>query len=123
MDGELCEICGDWEALTRALWNLLDNAVKYSPDSPTVLVEVAREQYAVSISVRDRGLGITPKEQKQIFRKFFRGSAAKAAGVKGTGIGLAMVQYIIQAHGGKMRLESAPGVGSTFTIVLPVSTT
>jgi len=123
MDGELPAICGDREALTRALWNLLDNAVKYSPGSPTVLVEVAREQDGVSISVRDRGLGITPEEQKQIFRKFFRGSAAKAAGVKGTGIGLAMVQHIIQAHGGKMRLESAPGVGSTFTIVLPVSTT
>jgi len=118
-DGELPAIRADREALTRALWNLLDNAVKYSPGSPKVWVEVAREQHGVAITVRDSGLGIAPEEQKQIYRKFFRGSAAKAADIKGTGIGLAMVQHIVQAHGGKMRLESAPGIGSTFTVVLP----
>lgn len=120
-DGELPAICGDREALTRALWNLMDNAVKYSPGSSAIWIEAAREQDCVAIRVRDSGLGIPPKEQEQIYRKFFRGSAAKVAGVKGTGIGLAMVQNIIQAHGGKVRLESAPGAGSTFTIVLPAS--
>jgi signal transduction histidine kinase len=99
----------------------MDNAVKYSPGSSAIWIEAAREQDCVAIRVRDSGLGIPPKEQEQIYRKFFRGSAAKVAGVKGTGIGLAMVQHIIQAHGGKVRLESAPGAGSTFTIVLPAS--
>jgi len=121
VDGDLPAIRGDREALARALWNLLDNAVKYSPGSPTVWVEVARERDGVALRVRDCGLSIAPEEQKDIYRKFFRGSAAEAAGVKGTGIGLAMVQHIVRAHDGSVRLESAPGSGSTFTIVLPES--
>jgi signal transduction histidine kinase len=112
-------INGDREALTRALWNLLDNAVKYSPGAPTIWVEAARDKDAVAVRVRDAGLGIGADEEKEIFRKFHRGSAAHTAGVKGTGIGLAMVQHIVRAHGGHVRLESAPGAGTTFTIVLP----
>jgi signal transduction histidine kinase len=113
-------ILADREALGRALWNLLDNAVKYSPACPTVWVDVAAEGRRVAIRVRDQGLGIPAEEQKQIFRKFVRGAAAKAANVKGTGIGLALVQHIVRAHGGEVLLESAPGKGSTFTILLPV---
>lgn len=112
-------IQGDREALTRALWNLLDNAVKYSPGAPTIWVEATGDGDTVSIRVRDAGLGIALKEQKEIFRKFYRGSAARAAGVKGTGIGLAMVQHIVRAHGGTLRVESTPGTGSTFMITLP----
>ena len=110
----------DREALGRALWNLLDNAVKYSPACLTVWVDLAREGQRVAIRVRDQGLGIPAEEQKEIFRKFVRGAAAKAASVKGTGIGLALVEHIVRAHGGEVRLESQPGQGSTFTILLPV---
>ena len=73
----------------------------------------------VAIRVRDHGFGIDASEQKQIFRKFARGTAAREHGVKGTGIGLAMVKHIVDAHAGKVTVDSEPGRGSTFTIVLP----
>jgi signal transduction histidine kinase len=109
----------DREALGRALWNLLDNAVKYSPGSKAIWVEAAREGSQVAIQVRDRGVGIAPDEQQEIFKKFVRAPGAKAAGIKGTGLGLSMVQHIVSAHGGEIRLVSEPGRGSTFTIMLP----
>ena len=108
----------DGEALAQALWNLLDNAVKYSGENAVVRVEVEPDD-PVSIRVRDRGIGISPSEKDRIFRKFVRGSSAKSAGVKGTGIGLAMVEHIVDAHGGKVLVASEPGKGSTFTIRLP----
>lgn len=110
----------DKEALFRAVWNLLDNAVKYSPGAPAVWVEVEPDEERVAIRVRDLGPGIPPEEQQEIFGKFVRGKAAREGGVKGTGIGLAMVQHIIRAHGGEVRLRSAPGEGSTFTLLLPL---
>jgi signal transduction histidine kinase len=113
-------IRADQEALPRALWNLLDNAVKYSPDSRTVRVEIARENHELLIIVQDHGVGIPPSEQRNIFRKFVRGAAAASTLAKGTGIGLAMVDHIVRAHGGRIRVESEPGRGSTFTIILPV---
>jgi signal transduction histidine kinase len=109
---------GDREALAQALWNLLDNAMKYSGASRTVRIEVEGGSRVV-IRIRDRGFGIPLSERHQILRKFTRGSAAKAHGIKGTGIGLAMVKHIVDAHGGEIFIESEPGKGSTFTIQLP----
>jgi signal transduction histidine kinase len=120
-DPVLPDVRGDRDALGIALWNLLDNAVKYSPDSRTVWVEAACEGGQVAISVRDQGVGIAGDDQRQIFKKFVRTSGAKAAGIKGTGLGLAMVQHIVSAHGGDVRVSSTPGAGSSFTIFLPVS--
>jgi len=111
----------DAQALRRAFWNLLDNAVKYSPDCKTIHVEMRRENQRVAVAVRDRGMGIAPADQERIFRKFIRGVAAKEASIRGTGLGLAMVRHIIDAHRGQVRLESEPGRGSTFTIVLPIA--
>jgi signal transduction histidine kinase len=108
----------DREALSQALWNLLDNAVKYSGAGRTVRVEVERDR-GVALRVRDQGPGIPASETKQVFRKFARGSAAREGNVKGTGIGLAMVRHIVEAHGGRVTVESEPGAGSVFTIVLP----
>ena len=116
-----CPINADAEALALALRNLVDNALKYSPDQPAVVVEWGCENGAVAIRVRDRGMGIPVAEQRVIFEKFVRGRAAIAANVKGTGVGLAMVSHIVRAHGGEVRVMSAPGEGSTFTIVLPRS--
>ncbi len=110
----------DTESLTHALWNLLDNAVKYSPEAHTVLVSVRRHSEGVAFSVRDRGLGIPRHERKEIFRRFVRGEKARELGIKGTGLGLAMVSHIVDAHGGAIELESQEGVGSTFRMVLPV---
>ena len=109
----------DAEALARALWNLLDNAVKYSGESRSIAVAVESRADLVSISVSDQGPGIPREEQKEIFRKFVRGAYAREHHIRGTGIGLTMVRHIVEAHGGKIELASAPGKGSTFTILLP----
>jgi signal transduction histidine kinase len=110
----------DEEALRRAVRNLLENAMKYSPECRTVWVDGEVNDHRVSISVRDQGMGIDPREQRAIFQKFVRGNAAKKAGIKGTGIGLSMVHQISEALGGEIRLQSKVGAGSTFTIVLPL---
>ena len=109
----------DEEALSRAVWNLLDNAVKYSPDGGPIDVGLDSRDGSSSIAVRDRGLGIPAHEQEAIFGRFQRGDSAKLRGIKGTGIGLAMVTHIVRAHRGRIEVESRPGGGSTFTIVLP----
>jgi signal transduction histidine kinase len=113
-------IRADREALGRALWNLLDNAVKYSPGSDAVWVETGREEGRLAIRVRDSGAGIPPGEQFEIFRKFVRGQSARETGAKGTGLGLAIVDHIVRAHGGEIRLQSEPNHGSTFTLLLPL---
>jgi signal transduction histidine kinase len=113
------QLRADAPSLTNAVWNLLDNAVKYSPDGHIVHVSVRRHASGVAISVRDDGLGIPPHEQKEIFRRFVRGKQASQLGIKGTGLGLALVSHIVQAHGGTIELESAEGAGSTFRLVLP----
>jgi len=111
----------DEEAFRRALRNLLENAVKYSPVCRTVWVNGVIEDHRVLISVRDKGMGIGVDEQKAVFQKFVRGEAVKKAGIKGTGIGLAMVQQIAEAMDAEVRLQSEIGVGSTFTLVLPLA--
>jgi signal transduction histidine kinase len=112
-------VSADAQALTNALWNLLDNAVKYSPASRTVEVVVERRGNDAAVHVRDRGLGISAAEQREIFGKFVRGAEAKRQNIAGTGIGLAMVQHIVKAHGGRVRVESQPESGSTFSLEIP----
>ncbi len=114
------QIEADEEALSRAVWNLLDNAVKYSPVNPTVEVRTARRGQHFAIAVRDRGIGIPSGERAAILAKFHRGEEAQRRGIKGTGIGLSIVEQIVAAHGGRLELESEPAVGSQFTIVVPV---
>jgi signal transduction histidine kinase len=109
----------DPEALAVALRNLIDNALKYSPNEPSVWVEWAIENGQVAIRVRDRGMGIKAEERKAIFRKFVRGSAAASGNVRGSGVGLAMVLHIIDAHHGDILVNSEPGSGTTFTVLLP----
>jgi signal transduction histidine kinase len=117
---EACMIEADPEAISVALRNLLDNALKYSPDQPAVWVEWEKRDSQVSIHVRDRGLGIPATERNAIFRRFVRGSAAKSTNAKGSGLGLAMVRHIVAAHGGQIVVASEPGQGSEFTMLLPV---
>ena len=114
-----CPVRADREALGRALWNLLDNAAKYSAQEQPVTVRLTRDNGRVEISVADRGPGIAAEEQAQVFEKFIRGREARASGVRGTGLGLAMVRQIARAHGGEITLHSSPGQGSTFTLSLP----
>jgi len=116
--GEM-HVLADQSALAVALRNLIDNAIKYSPGQSTVQVQWTKDDGRVAISVVDRGPGIPRKEQQAIFRKFMRGRAAADGNVPGTGVGLAMAQEIVRAHGGEIRLASEVGRGSTFTIIVP----
>jgi two-component system, OmpR family, phosphate regulon sensor histidine kinase PhoR len=109
----------DRDAIALALGNLVDNALKYSPASSPVAISVMRRGYLAGICVEDRGPGISKEEQRAVFRKFVRGEAARARNVKGTGIGLALAEQIVKAHGGRLELASEPGHGSRFTILLP----
>lgn len=113
-------VTGDAEALKRAFWNLLDNAVKYSPDARHITVELSSTGAAFVVRVIDRGMGIPIDEQRSVFEKFRRGVAARELGIRGTGIGLAMVSQIVESHGGTVAVESTPGEGSIFTVSLPL---
>jgi signal transduction histidine kinase len=113
-------VAGDRDALRNLLWNLLDNAVKYSPEQAAVRVDVTLEGDRVLVGVRDQGHGIPAAEHESIFDPFVRGSLAKVENIQGTGIGLAMVRHIARAHGGDVHVESAPGQGSAFIVSLPV---
>ena len=117
---EGARIHADENAFSRALWNLLDNAAKYSGDSHDIDVALRRKGSSVSISITDRGIGIAPAEQSQLFAQFYRGEYARSSGIRGTGIGLAMVAQIAAAHGGQVSVVSELGAGSTFTLSLPV---
>ncbi|UCG85078.1 MAG: hypothetical protein JSW71_14190 [Gemmatimonadota bacterium] len=119
-DAPMPTVRADSEALGRAVWNLLDNAVKYSPDCKRVSVSVSQVDGHLAIAVHDEGVGIPATERAAIFEKFIRGTSCDGRGTKGTGIGLSMVKHIVDAHGGKVRVESKVGQGSTFTILLPV---
>ncbi len=113
-------LLGDREALARAVWNLLDNAAKYSPPSSPIRLDLFVQDQRAEITVTDEGPGIAPDEQAVIFRPFYRGAGAAASAVKGTGIGLATVAHIARAHGGDIRVDSGPGRGSRFTLSLPL---
>jgi signal transduction histidine kinase len=110
----------DRDALGLAVRNLLDNAVKYSPECRTVWVETLPVDGRLGIRVRDQGVGIPLTEQRSVFDRFVRGSLSRDASVKGTGIGLTLARHIVAAHHGEIRLESTLGQGSTFTILLPL---
>ena len=109
----------DEAAIGRALWNLLDNAVKYSPACKTIWLAGTFDRESLLVCVRDRGLGVREDERHAIFRKFVRGSTPDGHFVKGTGLGLTLVAQIVEGHGGTVGLDSAVGEGSAFTISLP----
>jgi len=111
----------DEDAMTLVLLNLVDNAVKYAGDGGEVSVRLRRAPGAVQLVVSDHGVGIAPEEQHRIFERFYRATAARARNVRGSGIGLALVKHIAEAHGGRVEVESALGRGSTFTVTLPVA--
>jgi signal transduction histidine kinase len=115
----LPELQVDKEAIQQVLYNLLDNAYKYSGDSR--IIEVIAESIgdSVTISVKDFGIGIPQEDQNKIFDHFYRGGNELTRSVKGSGIGLTIVKRIIEAHHGKVTLESIPGKGSTFQVTLP----
>ncbi|MGA3238737.1 MAG: CHASE2 domain-containing protein [Bryobacteraceae bacterium] len=115
------QVTGDRELMEYACYNLLTNAVKYSPQRTEVRVSAWKESGHVRIAVKDQGIGMDQKEVKQIFQKFYRTRKAEESGEAGTGIGLSIVQQIVEQHGGEIDVVSQPGAGSCFTLVLPAA--
>jgi two-component system phosphate regulon sensor histidine kinase PhoR len=106
--------------LEQAVINLIDNAVKFSPDGDAVRVAAGRDAGEAVISVRDRGCGISREHLSRIFERFYRVDKARSRKLGGTGLGLSIVKHIAQVHGGRAAVESTVGEGSTFTIHLPL---
>jgi len=117
-------VLGDGDELKAAVWNLIDNAIKYSQGEPKILVELLEEPDTSRVAVRvtDNGVGISSAELKRIFRRFYRIPASVAVRTKGTGLGLFIVRSVAKKHGGRAFAESAgQGRGSTFTLLLPMA--
>lgn len=111
----------DREAMARSLLNLVNNALKYSQDRKYIGVNLYRDNGTVKLQVVDHGIGIASQEQQKIFEKFYRVGDPLVHNTKGSGLGLALVRHIVQAHGGEVSVDSTPGEGSTFTIALPTN--
>src|SRR6185436_13078369 len=117
------QVFGDAGLLATAIRNLVGNAINYSESGTRVAVSVRAEDQLVEIAVADQGQGIPQGEQARIFERFYRIDTARSRGTGGTGLGLAIVKHICANHGGEITVWSAPGQGSTFTMVLPAAST
>jgi signal transduction histidine kinase len=116
-------VIGDRDALKRAVANLLDNAVRLAPAGSRIRLATGGEGDRAWIAVADEGPGIAPEDQPHVFDRFWRADKARSRADGGTGLGLAIVRQIAESHGGQVRLQSKPGVGSSFVIWLPVAPT
>jgi signal transduction histidine kinase len=120
IDPDLPPIQADRDAMIEVLINLVSNAIKYSPDERLLIIRANAEGDRASISVVDRGIGIARHEHRRIFEKFYRVECRRTCEVGGSGIGLSLVEHIVNAHHGDVVVDSKPGAGSTFTVRLPI---
>ncbi|MEO5582287.1 MAG: HAMP domain-containing sensor histidine kinase [Saprospiraceae bacterium] len=110
---------GDMTHISNILYNLLDNANKYTPDTPVIKVTTRNIQQGIEINIEDNGIGISRENQKNIFEKFYRVSTGNLHDVKGFGLGLSYVKVMVGAHQGQVQVKSALGKGSTFQLYFP----
>ncbi len=118
---EQTPVYGDRDRLRQVVDNLLDNALKYAPPKTAVEITVERDGQECRLNARDYGPGIAPEDAAQIFNRFYRTDLSRARASGGAGLGLAIAQAIVHAHGGELAVESAPGVGTTFRLSLPAA--
>lgn len=111
---------GDDELLKRMLLNLLDNAVKYTPEGGEIAVELTRQNGNACITVRDTGIGIGPDQQARVFDRFYRVDKTRSRALGGAGLGLSIARWIVEAHAGVIYVESEAGKGSAFSVELPL---
>jgi signal transduction histidine kinase len=119
VEPDLPEVPLDPDAVKQALANLLDNAMKYSADRRRIRVHARRDGSGVLVEVADEGIGIPPAERERIFEKFYRVGRSETQGRRGSGVGLALVKHIVEAHGGRVAVDGRPGEGSRFTLHFP----
>ncbi|HEX6226974.1 MAG TPA: ATP-binding protein [Chryseolinea sp.] len=119
-DNELKMISGDRNAIVEAFINLIDNAMKYSQDNKNILVKTGRDGNFNYVEVKDEGIGIAKKYQHEIFEQFYRAPTGDIHNTKGSGLGLTLVKKTMEAHHGKIKVESSPGKGSTFRLYFPI---
>lgn len=112
-------VYGDAKMLTTAFRNLIDNAIRYSPEGSRVGIGLRSRDGMAQVSVTDQGPGINPEDQERIFERFYRIDSARSRHTGGTGLGLSIVKHVVSNHGGEINLWSQPGQGSTFTVRLP----
>jgi len=120
VQGPIPPFAVDRNALSQAITNLIDNAIKYSADSRLVVVGASVEEQTLAIAVQDFGVGIKKEDIDRVFERFFRGGDELTRTVKGSGLGLTLVKEIVEAHRGRVQVESEPGKGSVFSIRLPL---
>jgi two-component system, OmpR family, sensor histidine kinase CiaH len=113
------DMCGDGERLYQLLVILLDNALKYTKEKGTIKVTCRRDNHWVTMVVADTGIGIAKEDLPFIFDRFYRGDKMRSRKMEGTGLGLSIAKWIVDAHGGRIRVESEEGAGSSFTVMLP----
>jgi signal transduction histidine kinase len=112
-------LSADEDALVTVLVNLLDNACKYTPAPRKISVSASGSGERVILSVKDNGIGIAPREHRRIFRRFYQIDQRLARETGGCGLGLSIVEFVVRAHGGTVQVDSRPGAGSTFSVILP----
>ncbi len=115
----LAHVKGDRIHLTNVFYNLVDNAVKYCEREPVVSITTESDSTAITVHVRDNGIGIPKTDQRKVFERLYRVPTGNVHNVKGFGLGLSYVRSVVERHGGRIALESTPGVGSTFSITIP----
>jgi heavy metal sensor kinase len=118
---EPVSVRGDREHLRRLLLNLVNNAIKYTPAGGEVILSLQSEKNWASLKISDTGIGLSKDEQERIFSRFHRATETRSRDEKGVGLGLSIARSIAEAHGGRIQVESTPGQGSTFTVLLPAN--
>ena len=119
IEKDLAQVMADENRLSQVLLNLLDNAVKYTPENGKIDIQVSHEERFIRVDVCDTGIGIPEKDLPRIFERFYRVDKARSRELGGTGLGLSIVKHIVQTHGGDVSVESDLGKGSTFSFTLP----
>lgn len=118
---DLPDLVADADALVTALLNLLENAYKYSGDQKQIELSAGAQDASVFFAVKDNGIGLSPRDAKQAFKRFYQVDQQLSRSSGGCGLGLSIVNFIVQAHGGTVKVESQPGCGSRFVLMLPVA--
>ena len=118
---DLPKVLGDHKRLSQVFLNLLDNAIKYTPEGGAITLSASSKENVIQVDVSDTGIGISEKDLPRIFERFYRVDKARSRELGGTGLGLSIVKHIVQAHAGQVWVRSTLGIGSSFSFTIPVA--